>query len=439
MNTVLVGAQWGDEGKGKVTDLIARDYDYVVRFQGGNNAGHTVIHGDTKLSLHLIPSGVMYEHCTPVIGNGVVVDPGVLIKEMAVLEAEGISCANLKISCDAHVIMPYHKDLDGADEKRLGDNKIGTTKRGIGPCYQDKIARKGIRMQDLLDEKIFRLKVETALSQKNPILEKIYGIHTYTVEEVLDEYLPYARILKEHIVETTELLNKALREGKNILFEGAQGTLLDIDHGTYPYVTSSSCCSGGAVTGTGIGPRHIDRVLGIQKAYTTRVGGGPFPTEQRFAEDGGVGEEVEIGETFCSVGHEYGVTTGRKRRCGWFDAVIGRYAVEVNGLTDVALTKLDVLSVFDTIKVCVAYECDGKRYDYFPMQQSVLFHAKPIYEELPGWKGVDITECRSFDELPENARKYVEHLEELTGARISIVTVGPDRDQTIIRDWYRDE
>ncbi len=439
MNTVLVGAQWGDEGKGKVTDLIARDYDFVVRFQGGNNAGHTVIHGDTKLSLHLIPSGVMYDHCTPVIGNGVVVDPGVLIKEMAVLEAEGISCANLKISCDAHVIMPYHKDLDGADEKRLGENKIGTTKRGIGPCYQDKIVRKGIRMQDLLDEKIFRLKVATALSQKNPILDKIYGIHTYTVEEICEEYLPYARILKKHIVETTELLNKALREGKSILFEGAQGTLLDIDHGTYPYVTSSSCCSGGAVTGTGIGPRHINRVLGIQKAYVTRVGGGPFPTEQRFAEDGGEGEEVEIGETFCSVGHEYGVTTGRKRRCGWFDAVIGRYAVEVNGLTDVALTKLDVLSVFDTIKVCVAYECDGKRYDYFPMQQSVLFHAKPIYEELPGWKGVDITECRSYDELPENARKYVEHLEELTGARISIVTVGPDRDQTIIRDWYRAE
>ncbi len=438
MNTVLVGAQWGDEGKGKVTDLIARDYDYVVRFQGGNNAGHTVIHGDTKLSLHLIPSGVMYEHCTPIIGNGVVVDPGVLIKEMAVLEAEGVSCANLKISCDAHVIMPYHKDLDGADEKVLGDNKIGTTKRGIGPCYQDKIARKGIRMQDLLDEKIFRLKVKTALSQKNPILEKIYGIHTYTVEEICEEYLPYARILKKHIVETTELLNEALRAGKNILFEGAQGTLLDIDHGTYPYVTSSSCCSGGAITGTGIGPRHIDRVLGIQKAYVTRVGGGPFPTEQRYAEDGGEGEEVEIGETFCSVGHEFGVTTGRKRRCGWFDAVIGRYAVDVNGLTDVALTKLDVLSVFDTIKVCVAYECNGKRYDYFPMQQSVLFHAKPIYEELPGWKGVDITECRTYEELPENARKYVEHLEELTGARISIVTVGPDRDQTIIRDWYRD-
>ena len=439
MNTVLVGAQWGDEGKGKVTDLIARDYDFVVRYQGGNNAGHTVIHGDTKLALHLMPSGVMYPDSVPVIGNGVVIDPGVLVKEMAMLQAEGISCQNLKISCDAHIIMPYHKDLDGADEKRLGANQIGTTKRGIGPCYQDKAGRKGIRVQDLMDERIFRLKLETVLAQKNPILEKIYGLHTYTVEEICEEYLPYAKILKPYMAETAQLLNEALREGKSILFEGAQGTLLDIDHGTYPFVTSSPCCAGGAATGTGVGPKAINRVLGIQKAYVTRVGAGPFPTEQRFAEDGGVGEEVEIGETICSVGHEYGVTTGRKRRCGWFDAVIGRYAVEVNGLTDVALTKLDVLSVFDTIKVCVAYECDGKRYDYFPMQQSVLFHAKPIYEELPGWKGEDITECRSFEELPKNAQDYVKHLEDICNVCISFVSVGPDRDQTIVRDWYRDE
>ncbi len=439
MNTVLVGAQWGDEGKGKVTDLIANDYDFVVRYQGGNNAGHTVIHGDTKLALHLMPSGVMYEDSVPVIGNGVVIDPGVLIKEMSMLDAEGISCKNLKISCDAHVIMPYHKDLDGADEKRLGENKIGTTKRGIGPCYQDKAARKGIRVQDLLDEKIFRLKLEAALAQKNPILERIYGLHVYMVEEILDEYLPYARILAPYVTETAQLLNTAVRAGKSILFEGAQGTLLDIDHGTYPYVTSSSCCAGGAVTGSGVGPAAIDRVLGIQKAYVTRVGGGPFPTEQRFAEDGGIGEEAEVGELLCQVGHEYGVTTGRKRRCGWFDAVIGRYAVEVNGLTDVALTKLDVLSAFDTIKVCVAYECNGERYEYFPMQQSVLFHAKPVYVELPGWKGVDITQCTSFEELPDNARSYVEHLEEITGARISIIAVGPDRDQTILRGWYRDE
>lgn len=430
-STVLVGAQWGDEGKGKITDLIAGSYDYVVRFQGGNNAGHTVIHGDKQLALHLMPSGVMYDHPVPVIGNGVVVDPGVLVKEMAMLEAEGISCSKLKISCDAHVIMPYHKDLDGADEKRLGSNQIGTTKRGIGPCYQDKMGRKGIRIQDLLDESIFRLKLETVLAQKNPILEKIYGIHTYTVEEICDEYLPYARILKPYMTETATLLNEALANGESILFEGAQGTLLDIDHGTYPYVTSSSCCAGGACTGSGVGPKAIDRVLGIQKAYVTRVGGGPFPTELTFAEDGGEGEDAEAGELLCSEGHEFGVTTGRKRRCGWFDAVIARYAAEVNGLTDIALTKLDVLSVFDTIKVCVAYECEGKRYERFPMQQSVLFHAKPIYEELPGWKGEDISECRTFDELPSAARAYVRAIEELAGVPTALISVGPDRDQTI--------
>ena len=413
-STVLVGAQWGDEGKGKITDLIASDYDYVVRFQGGNNAGHTVIHGDKKLALHLMPSGVMYENAVPVIGNGVVVDPGVLVKEMAMLEAEGISCKNLKISNDAHLIMPYHKDLDGADEKSLGDKKIGTTKRGIGPCYQDKMGRKGIRMQDLLDEKIFRLKLEAVLAQKNPILEKIYGLHTYTVEEICDEYLPYARILAPYVCESAHMLNEALADGKSILFEGAQGTLLDIDHGTYPFVTSSSCCAGGASTGTGVGPKAIDR--------------------------GGTGQDAEDGELLCAAGHEFGVTTGRKRRCGWFDAVIGRYAAEVNGLTDVALTKLDVLSAFDTIKVCVAYECDGVRYDYFPMQQSVLHHAKPIYVELPGWKDEDITGCRTYEELPENTRKYIEYLEEVCGVPMSIISVGPDRDQTIIRmSWLRDE
>ena len=438
-STVLVGAQWGDEGKGKITDLIASDYDYVVRFQGGNNAGHTVIHGGKKLALHLMPSGVMYKDAVPVIGNGVVVDPGVLIREMAMLQAEGISCEKLKISCDAHVIMPYHKDFDGADEKMLGKNQIGTTKRGIGPCYQDKAARRGIRIQDLLDEKIFRLKVETALAQKNPVLEKVYGLHTYTVGEICDEYLPYGDILKPYVAETAQLLNQASREGKSILFEGAQGTLLDIDHGTYPYVTSSSCCAGGAATGTGVGPTAIDHVLGIQKAYITRVGGGPFPTELHYEEDGGEGQDAIDGETLCQIGHEYGVTTGRKRRCGWFDAVIARYAAEVNGLTDVALTKLDVLSAFDTIKVCVAYDCEGERYDYFPMQQSVLFHAEPVYEELPGWKGVDISGCRSFEELPENAQRYVEYLENLVGVPISIIAVGPDRDQTIMRGWGEDD
>jgi len=433
--TVLVGTQWGDEGKGKITDLVAGSYDYVVRFQGGNNAGHTVIHGEKKLALHLMPSGVMYPDCTPVIGNGVVLDPSILVQEMAVLDSEGISYKNLKISCDAHIIMPYHKDLDGAAEKRLGKFRIGTTKRGIGPSYQDKAARQGIRVQDLLDEKIFRLKVETALASKNPILEKVYGLHTYTVEEICEEYLPYARILKSYVAETAHMLSEALKEGKSILFEGAQGTLLDIDHGTYPYVTSSSCCAGGAATGTGIGPKAIDKVLGIQKAYITRVGEGPFPTELLSTDEGGSEEDACCGRMLAEIGHEIGVTTGRARRCGWFDAVIAKYSAEVNSLTDIALTKLDVLSAFDTIKVCVAYECEGEVYDYFPMQQSVLFHARPVYREFPGWKGVDISGCTKYEELPKNARAYVEGLEEIVGVPITIVAVGPDRDQTIMRGW----
>lgn len=432
--TVLVGGQWGDEGKGKITDLIAGDYDYVVRCSGGNNAGHTVICGNTKLALHLMPSGVMYENCIPVIGNGCVVDPGVLVKEMAMLETEGISCERLKISCDAHVIMPYHKVLDGADEKRLGKNKIGTTKRGIGPCYQDKASRRGIRIQDLLDEKIFKLKLETVLARTNLILDKVYGLQTYSVEEILDEYLPYAKILKKHVDETAQLLNDALRKNKNVLFEGAQGTMLDIDHGTYPFVTSSSCCSGGACTGAGIGPTRIDNVLGIMKAYTTRVGAGPFPTELLFEEEGGQGQSAIDGEILCQEGHEFGTTTGRKRRCGWFDAVVGRYAADIHGLTNVAITKLDVLSAFNEIKMCVAYECDGVKYDYFPMQQSVLFHAKPIYEILPGWKGEDISSCTKFEELPQNAQNYIDFLEKQIGVHASIISTGPDRNQTIIKN-----
>ena len=425
-STVLVGTQWGDEGKGKITDLISSDFDYVVRFQGGNNAGHTVIHGGRKLALHLMPSGIMYDNCIPVIGNGVVIDPSVLVDEMAKLEAQGLSCKRLVISCDAHIIMPYHKDLDGASEKRLGKNKIGTTNRGIGPCYQDKAARIGIRVQDLLDEKIFREKLETALAAKNPELQ-FYGLEPYTVEQICVDYLAYAEIMRPHMAETAHLLNTALREGKSVLFEGAQATLLDIDHGTYPFVTSSSCCAGGACTGTGVGPKAIDKVIGIAKAYITRVGSGPFPTEL-FDEDG---------EVLCEVGHEYGVTTGRKRRCGWFDAVIARYAVDCNSLTDLALTKLDVLSEFETIKVCVGYRADGKEYDYFPMQQSALYpkHVEPIYVEVPGWKGCDITGCRTFEELPEAAQKYVEYLEEIVGVHISIIAVGPDREQTIFRGW----
>ena len=430
-STVLVGAQWGDEGKGKITDLIASEYDYVVRYQGGNNAGHTVIHGDKKLALHLMPSGVMYENAIPVIGNGVVVDPGVLVKEMAMLEAEGISCKNLKISCDAHVIMPYHKDLDGADEKSLGDHKIGTTKRGIGPCYQDKVARKGIRIQDLMDEKIFRLKVETALIQKNAILEKIYGLHTYTVEEICEEYLPYARILKPYMAETSQMLNNAVREGKSILFEGAQGTLLDIDHGTYPYVTSSSCCAGGAATGSGVGPVNIDRVLGIQKAYITRVGGGPFPTELKYAEDGGEGLEAEEGETLCQVGHEYGVTTGRKRRCGWFDGAALRRAVQINGITGLAVMKLDVLDGLETIRLGVGYRYEGKTLKVMPSGADAVAKCEPIYEEFPGWKESTFG-VKEWDQLPESARQYLTRLSEVAGAPIALVSTGPDREQTIL-------
>ncbi len=422
--TILVGTQWGDEGKGKVTDLLARDYDYVVRFQGGNNAGHTVIHGDTELALHLIPSGVMYDNVTPVIGNGCVIDPKVLTEEMAGLEAQGISTARLLISGNAHVIMPYHIALDGASEQRLGTNKIGTTKRGIGPCYQDKFTRIGIRIQDLLDQKIFREKVSAALAVKNEILRDIYGMPTYSVDQICEEYFTYAAIIRPHVVDCGHLLNQALKDGKKVLFEGAQATQLDIDHGTYPFVTSSNCTAGGAMTGTGVGPTKVERVLGIAKAYLTRVGSGPFPTELFD----------EYGDTLSSAGHEFGVTTGRKRRCGWFDAVVARYAVEVNGLTDLALTKLDVLGAVDTIKICTAYEADGKTYEYVPEQQTAFHHAKPVYEEMPSWQ-CDISGCRSFEELPQEAKDYVERIEELCGAPITIVTVGPERNQTIMRGW----
>ena len=433
-NTVLVGTQWGDEGKGKITDLIAKDYDYVVRYQGGNNAGHTVVHADKKLALHLIPSGVMYKNTTPVIGNGVVIDPQALIEEINTLEENGVTCENLKISCNAHLIMPYHKDLDGAEEKVLGKNSIGTTKRGIGPAYQDKVARKGIRVQDLMDPKIFRLKVDAALSLKNKILHSIYDLPTYTTEEICEAYLPYAEKIKPYMCETTQLLSEARHENKNILFEGAQATMLDIDHGTYPFVTSSSCCAGGAPVGTGTGPLAINKVLGIMKAYTTRVGGGPFPTEQRFEENGGTPEEAKIGEALCQAGYEFGTTTGRKRRCGWLDAVIGKYAVDVNGLTNIALTKLDVLGEFDNINVCVAYEHEGIRYEYVPQQQSVLFHARPIYKTLPGWRGVDISACKTFEDLPKNAQDYVKFIEEFVGAPITMISVAPERDATIMRN-----
>ncbi|WP_314951268.1 adenylosuccinate synthase [Lancefieldella parvula] len=422
--SVLVGAQWGDEGKGKVTDLISGDFDVVCRYAGGANAGHTVIAGDTKLALHQVPSGVMYENTYPVIGNGCIVDPEVLLGEIDMLESKGISCDLLKISGNAHIVMPYHKDLDGVHEKKLGKNLIGTTKRGVGPTYMDKMNRTGLRIQDMLDEKIFRKKLEAALEYTNPILSLVYGLPTYTVDQICETYLPYADRIRPYIVESSLFLNEELEAGKNILFEGAQATMLDIDHGTYPFVTSSNCTAGGAVTGSGVGPTNIDRVLGIAKAYLTRVGSGPFPTEL-FDETGNL-----LGE----VGHEYGVTTGRKRRCGWYDAVVVNYAARINGLTDLAITKLDVLGCLDEIKVCVAYECDGKIYKTVPEHQSVFYHAKPVYETLPGWK-CDISNVRNFYQLPREAKDYIDFLEQLAGVRLSIITVGPDREQTIDRYW----
>ncbi len=425
---ILVGAQWGDEGKGKITDLLCGDFDYVARFQGGNNAGHTVIYKGRTLKLHLVPSGIMYPNIVPIIGNGCVIDPAVLIAEMDELEAQGISTDKLLISSNAHLIMPYHRDLDGASERRLGANEIGTTRRGIGPAYQDKASRLGLRMQDLFDRSIFREKLAAALAEKNDILTKIYGLKPYTVGEIADEYLAYADRLNKHVADISPLLNDALDADKWVLFEGAQGCLLDIDHGTYPFVTSSNPTAGGACVGTGVGPTRINRVLGIAKAYLTRVGAGPFPTELFD----------EMGDRLIEVGHEFGTTTGRQRRAGWYDAPVVKYAVEVNGLTDLAITKLDVLSCCETIKVCVAYEHLGKRYTTVPGHQSAFHHAKPLYEELPGWQ-TDISGCRTFEELPEKAQDYIHRLEELAGVPVSIIAVGPDREQTIMRDWPRRE
>ena len=418
---VLLGAQWGDEGKGKATDLLGDRVDYVVRYQGGNNAGHTVVIGDQKYALHLLPSGILSPNVVPVIGNGVVIDPGVLLTEIKGLNERGIDTSKLKISTNAHLITPYHRTIDKVSERFLGNSKIGTTGRGIGPAYADKINRIGIRIQDLFDPSILQQKIEGALRDKNQVLIKVFNRKGLEVEEVLKEYLEYAEILAPYIADTGLLLNKALDAGKNILLEGSQGTLLDVDHGTYPFVTSSNPTAGGACTGSGIGPTRISRVIGIVKAYTTRVGSGPFPTEL-FDEDG---------EKLRTIGGEIGVTTGRARRCGWYDAPIARYAVRVNGLTDFFLTKLDVLTGWEKIPVCVAYEVDGKRVEELPASQSDFHHAKPIYEYLPGWSE-NITKARTFDELPANARAYVKYLEEISGAPMSAIGVGPGRDETIV-------
>jgi adenylosuccinate synthase len=421
---VLIGAQWGDEGKGKATDILGGQVQWVVRYQGGNNAGHTVVLPDGQdFALHLIPSGILTPGAKNVIGNGVVVDPGVLLEELAGLEARDVDTSGLLISADAHLIMPYHIAIDKVTERFLGKAKIGTTGRGIGPAYQDKVARVGVRVADVLDEKILHQKVEAALAFKNQVLVKVYNRRALNVDEVVDTVLTQAQGFTHRIADTRLLLNKALEAGETILLEGSQGTLLDVDHGTYPFVTSSNPTAGGAAVGSGIGPSRIERVIGILKAYTTRVGSGPFPTELLDA----------MGEHLRKAGGEVGVTTGRPRRCGWFDAVVGRYAARVNGITDFFLTKLDVLSGLENVPICVAYEVDGKRVEDMPMTQTDVHHAVPVYEEMPGWFE-DLSAFRSFDELPAKAQAYVHRIEELTGAPVSAIGVGPGRDQTITRD-----
>jgi adenylosuccinate synthase len=421
--TILVGAQWGDEGKGKATDLLADRMDVNVRYQGGNNAGHTVMVGGRTFKLHLVPSGVLYPHVVPVIGNGVVIDPGVLLAELAALEAQGISTAKLLVSADAHLIMPWHKERDKLTERYLGGNRIGTTGRGIGPAYGDKAARLGIRVQDLLDPKILRQKVEMVLRERNPLLAKVYNRLPIDPDAVVEEYATYAEALRPRIIDTSLYLWKALRDGKQVLFEGAQGAMLDVDHGTYPFVTSSSPVAGGALAGTGVGPREIERVIGIAKAYTTRVGAGPFPTE---LVDG-------AGDVLRREGVEYGTTTERPRRCGWLDTVVLRHAARINGLTELFVTKLDVLSAFDQLPVAVAYRVDGEVTDEWPLTQTQVHHAEPVYEQFEGWRE-DVTGVTRYADLPRAARAYVEAVEKLSGVPVTAVFVGPAREQTLLRE-----
>jgi len=419
---VVVGAQWGDEGKGKATDQLGSLADYVVKFNGGNNAGHTVVLGDEKYALHLLPSGILSPGVTPVIGNGVVIDLEVLFQELDALTDRGVDVSRLLVSSNAHLIAGYNRTVDKVAERFLGKRRIGTTGRGIGPTYADKISRVGVRVQDLFDENILRQKVEGALEQKNHLLVKAYNRRAITVDETVTELLDYAERLRPMVTDTSLVLNRALDAGKTVVFEGGQATMLDVDHGTYPFVTSSNATAGGACTGSGVGPTRIDRVVGVIKAYTTRVGEGPFPTE--LVDD--------MGEHLRQTGHEFGVTTGRPRRCGWYDAVVARYAGRVNGLTDLVLTKLDVLTGLDKIPVCVGYDIGGVRHDEMPTDQGDFHHAKPILAELDGWSE-NITGARTFEELPANAQRYVLALEELSHTRISAIGVGPDREATIMR------
>ncbi|MGI8517977.1 MAG: adenylosuccinate synthase [Acidimicrobiia bacterium] len=418
--TIVLGAQWGDEGKGRVTDFFAEDSDFVVRYQGGNNAGHTIIVGDQKIALSLIPSGVLYPDCTPVIGSGCVIDPKVLLEEMDMLAGRGIDPSRLRISANAHLIMPYHRKLDLMLERHLGSNRIGTTKRGIGPAYTDKFARTGIRVQDLFDPDIFRAKVDVALEEKNRVLTRIYNQIGLKAAEIADEYLAYAERLLPYVADTALLLWEGLEEGKKVLLEGAQGTLLDVDHGTYPFVTSSNPTAGGALIGAGIGPGAIEEVVGVTKAYISRVGTGPFPTEL----------DDETGDRLIELGGEYGTVTGRRRRCGWLDLVALRYAVRVNGLTKLFITKLDILSNFQTIKVAVSYESDDGAHVEFPRQHRVLYNCRPVYATFEGW-GADISAARSYDDLPGSVQNYLAFIADEAKTPIGWVSVGPERSQLV--------
>jgi len=423
MSTVVItGAQWGDEGKGKIVDILTEDADYIVRYQGGHNAGHTVVIGDSKFVLHLIPSGILRPGKKCVIGNGVVIDPQALLAEIDGLLEKVIAVSeNLLISGRAHIIMPYHRAIEKESEKQKGSLKIGTTGRGIGPTYADKMARVGVRVADLLDKEVFREKLKTNIQEMNYFLDRLYGAKGFVVEEIYDEYTGYAERLRDFITDTAVLLNRVLREGKNVLFEGAQGTHLDVDHGTYPYVTSSNATSGGACTGTGVGPTKIDKVVGVVKAYTTRVGSGPFPTELNDA----------TGEFLRDKGREFGATTGRPRRCGWFDAVATRYAADVNGFTGMVLTKMDVLDDLDEIRICTGYRYQGKQYTDMPSQLNVLEECEPVYETIQGWKAATAG-LSKYDALPLNAKKYVERIQELIGVDVDIISTGFRRNETIV-------
>ncbi|MCP1126265.1 adenylosuccinate synthase [Bacillus sp. 3103sda1] len=425
-SVVVVGTQWGDEGKGKITDFLSEHAEVVARYQGGNNAGHTIVFGGVKYKLHLIPSGIFYKEKICVIGNGMVVDPKALLEELKYLHDRGVSTDNLRISNRAHVILPYHLKQDELEEERKGDNKIGTTKKGIGPAYMDKAARVGIRMADLLDREAFKEKLERNLAEKNRLFEKMYDAEGFNAGEIFEEYYEYGQRIAQYVCDTSVVLNDALDEGRRVLFEGAQGVMLDIDQGTYPFVTSSNPVAGGVTIGSGVGPSKIHRVVGVCKAYTSRVGDGPFPTELHD----------EIGNQIREVGREYGTTTGRPRRVGWFDSVVVRHARRVSGLTDLSLNSIDVLTGIPTLKICIAYKYNGEILDEVPANLNILAKCEPVYEELPGWTE-DITGVRTLADLPENARHYVERVSQLTGISLSMFSVGPDRNQTnIVRNVY---